>query len=34
MSGLIVPGDLLDRKNKHEGFASGLIFPDDLPDEE
>jgi len=32
-SGLIVPGDLLDRKKKCEkGFASGLIVPGDLPD--
>jgi hypothetical protein len=34
-SGLIVPGDLPDRKKKREkGFGSGLIVPGDLPDEE
>jgi len=33
VSGLIIPGDLPDRKKKREkGFASGLIVPGDLPD--
>jgi hypothetical protein len=32
-SGLIVPGNLPDRKKKRKkGFASGLIVPGDLPD--
>jgi hypothetical protein len=33
VSGLIVPGDLPDRKKKREkDFASGLIVLDNLPD--
>jgi hypothetical protein len=34
VSGLIVPGDLPDRKKKREkDFASGQIVPGDLPDD-